>query len=74
MTVRSSGRTGRSKSLILKGMQCQRALWLASNPPDFEFPANPEKEARLAAGIEVGCLARGLFPGGVMVPVGELSI
>ena len=35
MTVRSSGRTGLSKSLILKGMQCQRALWLARNPPWF---------------------------------------
>lgn len=74
MTVSSSGRTGLSKSLILKGMQCQRALWLAENPPVFEFPENPEKEARLAAGIEVGRLARDLFPGGVLVPFGELSI
>lgn len=65
---------GLSKSQILKGMQCQRALWLAHNPPDFEFLANPEKQARLATGIEVGRYARELFPGGALVPYGELSI
>ena len=72
--MNSLGGTGLSKSLILKGMQCQRALWLAKHPPDFNFPANPEKEALLAAGIEVGRLARELFPGGALVPFGELSI
>lgn len=70
----SSGRIGLSKSLVLKGLQCQKALWLAENPPVFEFPANPEKEARLTASIEVGRLARDLFPGGVLVPFEELPI
>lgn len=71
MTVRSSGGTGLSKSLILKGMQCPRALWLATLPPDFTFPPDPPGEARLAAGIEVGWQ---LFPGGVTVPYDGLSI
>lgn len=74
MAVSSSGRTGLSKSLILKGMQCQRALWLTRNPPDFSSPSDFEKQARLAAGIEVGRLARELFPSGALVPYGELSI
>ncbi len=70
----SSGRSGLSKSLILKGLQCQRALWLAKNPPAFTFPEDPAKQARLAAGTEVGRLAQQLFPGGIEVPYAGLSI
>jgi len=64
---------GLSKSLLLKGMQCPRALWLAKNPPAFDFPPHPELEARYRAGTEVGLLAQGLFPGGVEVPYAGLS-
>ncbi|MDT8421730.1 MAG: DUF2779 domain-containing protein [Desulfuromonadales bacterium] len=65
--------SGLSKSLILKGLQCQKALWLAKNPPDFEFPPQPDLEAKFRAGTEVGELARQLFPGGVEVPYEGLS-
>ena len=65
--------SGLSKSLILKGLQCQKALWLAKHPPDFEFPPQPDLEARFAAGTEVGILAQQLFPGGVEVPYAGLS-
>ncbi|PLX85362.1 MAG: DUF2779 domain-containing protein [Desulfuromonas sp.] len=65
--------SGLSKSLILKGIQCQRALWLKKNPPDFEFPPQPELEAKFAAGNAVGLLAQQLFPGGVEVPYEGLS-
>ena len=65
---------GLSKSLLLKGMQCPRALWLAKNPPAFDFPPHPDLEARYRAGTEVGLLAQGLFPGGVEVPYAGLSV
>jgi len=60
VAVSSSGRTGLSKSLLLKGMQCQRSLWLVKNPPAITLPEDPAKQARLAAGIEVGLLAQQL--------------
>jgi Domain of unknown function(DUF2779) len=69
-----SRRHGLSKSLLLKGLQCPKALWLAKNPPDFVFPPQPELEARYAAGTEVGLLAQQLFPGGVEVPFAGLSV
>ncbi len=65
---------GLSKSLILKGMQCPKALYLTKNPPDFEFPPDPARDARFQAGSEVGIIAQGLFPGGVEVPYEGLSI
>jgi len=64
---------GLSKSLILKGLQCRKALWLAKNPPAFELPPKPDLEARFRAGTEVGILAQQLFPGGVEVPYEGLS-
>jgi hypothetical protein len=71
--VSRKGNSGLSKSLILKGLQCQKALWLAKNPPDFELPPKPDLEARFRAGTEVGILAQQLFPGGVEVPYEGLS-
>ena len=69
-----SGGSGLSKTLILKGLQCPRALWLTRNPPAFEFPPQPELEARFRAGTEVGQLAQQLFPGGTEVPYEGLSV
>jgi hypothetical protein len=69
-----SSRTGLSKSLILKGLQCPKALYLAKHPPEFEFPPQPDLAARYAAGTEVGLLAQQLFPGGVEVPFAGLSV
>ena len=65
--------SGLSKSLILKGLQCQKALWLTKNPPDFDFPPQPDLEAKFRAGTEVGILAQKLFPGGIEVPYEGLS-
>jgi len=66
--------TGLSKTLLLKGLQCPRALWLAKHPPDFAFPPQPALEARYAAGTEVGQLAQQLFPGGTEVPYAGLAV
>ena len=67
-------RAGLSKSLILKGMQCPKALYLQKNPPDFELPPQPGLEAKFRAGHEVGILAQQLFPGGTEVPFEGLSV
>lgn len=66
--------SGLSKSLLLKGLQCPKALWLTKNPPAFELPPQPDREALYAAGTEVGLLAQQLFPGGVEVPYAGLSV
>ena len=65
--------SGLSKSLIIKGLQCPKALWLSKNPPEFDFPPRPNLEAKFAAGTEVGILAQQLFPGGIEVPYEGLS-
>lgn len=70
----SAAGSGLSKSLILKGIQCVKALYLAKNPPDFVFPPQPSRKARYRTGTEVGLLAQRLFPGGVEVPYAELSV
>jgi hypothetical protein len=67
-------KSGLSKSLILKGMQCPKALYLQKYPPDFEFPLQPDLEAKFRAGHEVGILAQQLFPGGTEVPFEGLSV
>lgn len=69
-----TGRSGLSKSLILKGMQCPKALYLQKNPPDFDFPLQPDLEAKFRAGHEVGILAQQLFPGGIEAPYEGLSV
>jgi len=66
--------SGLSKTLLLKGLQCPKALWLAKHPPDFELPEQPDLQARFDLGTEVGILAQQLFPGGVEVPFSGLSV
>ena len=70
---RSNG-IGLSKSLILKGIQCPKALFLQKHPPVFDFPPQPDLEAKFRAGNEVGLLAQQLYPGGIEVPFEGLSV
>jgi hypothetical protein len=65
---------GLSKSLIIKGLQCPKALYLQKNPPTFIFPPQPDLEAKFRAGNEVGILAQQLYPGGTEVPFDGLSV
>ena len=71
----SNGRrtAGLSKTSLLKGIQCPKALYLSKNPPAFEIPPDPDLEAKFQAGREVGVIARQLFPGGTEVPFSGLS-
>ncbi|MBN2848246.1 MAG: hypothetical protein JXP72_07345, partial [Coriobacteriia bacterium] len=56
-----------SKSRFQKGLQCEKALWLAVHRRDL-IPPTPESQQWIFdQGTEVGCLAQHLFPGGIEV-------
>lgn len=56
-----------SKSKYLAAKQCQKRLWLGCFAPQVATPPDPALQARLAAGTEIGKMARLLFPRGVLV-------
>jgi hypothetical protein len=56
-----------SKSRFQKGLQCERALWLAVHEPQSADPITESKQWIFDQGSEVGRLAHQLFPGGVEV-------
>ena len=66
--------TGFSKTSLIKGIQCPKALYLSKNPPAIEIKPDPDLEAKFQAGREVGILAQQLFPGGTVVPFSNLSV
>ncbi len=53
-----------SKSLIMKGLQCPKALWLTKHYPDQRPPIDQLRQARFDEGHSIGALARELFPNG----------
>lgn len=57
-----------SKSKFVQGLQCHKALYLQVHHPELADPVPPSREAAFQAGTEVGKLAQGLFPGGVLIP------
>ncbi len=57
-----------SKSKFMRGLQCQKALYLTVHQPELAGPVSAEQEAIFESGSEVGELAHGLFPGGVFIP------
>ena len=62
-----------SKSLYMTGLQCHKALWLHKYQPELKDEISPEQESMFDFGAEVGRYAQELFPGGVLVPYGDLS-
>ncbi len=56
-----------SKSKYLAGKQCPKRLWLGCFAPEVSTPPDSALQARLAAGTEIGTMARLLFPGGVLI-------
>ena len=53
-----------SKSTFLRGLQCEKSLWLYKNRYHLKDPVDPLQEAIFAQGTEVGLVAQQLFPGG----------
>jgi len=62
-----------SKSLYMTGLQCHKGLWLHKYQPELKDELPPEQESMLDFGAEVGLYAQELFPGGILVPYGDLS-
>lgn len=56
-----------SKSSFLKGMQCEKQLYLFIHHYDWQDPISEAQQAILDRGKNVGILARDLFPGGIDV-------
>jgi len=58
---------GLSKSTFLRGVQCAKSLYLHTFQRDLATPLDADQHARVTMGQQVGELARGLFPEGVLV-------
>jgi hypothetical protein len=59
-----------SKSRIIKGIQCHKSLWLYVHKPEqADIPES--QNAIFSAGTDVGQLAQGYFPGGVLALTGD---
>ena len=62
-----------SKSLYMTGLQCHKALWLHKYQPELKDEQSPKQESIFDFGAEMGRHAQELFPGGVLIPYGDLS-
>ena len=56
-----------SKSQYIKGLQCEKALWLYRNKPDLRPEIDSATQDMFDTGHEVGQLAMKLYPKGVEV-------
>ena len=56
-----------SKSKFLSGLQCHKRLYLEMRHPELAEPPDLSTQAIFAMGTEIGILAQGRFPGGVLV-------
>jgi predicted RecB family nuclease len=63
-----------SKSSYLSCLQCHRRLYLEVHSPELASPADEQLAARLEMGTQIGELARGCFPGGVLVDLESVGI
>jgi len=56
-----------SKSQYIKGLQCNKALWLLKNKPQLKTPFPEQTQQNFNIGYQVGDLAKELFPSGVEI-------
>jgi hypothetical protein len=54
-----------SKSTFIRGVQCEKSLYLNKHARNLKDEISPEQMAVFSQGTNVGELAQGLFPGGV---------
>lgn len=65
MSKTPEGRAILSKSTFIRGLQCEKSLYLHKNRPFLRDRLSPEQLAKFSRGTNVGVFARDLFPGGV---------
>ena len=63
-------RIGLSKSRLLSSLQCRKRLWLEVRQPELAASFQEGRRA-ISAGLEVGEVARTLYPGGILVSAEE---
>ncbi|NJM09886.1 MAG: DUF2779 domain-containing protein [Bdellovibrionaceae bacterium] len=56
-----------SKTKIMRGFRCLKAIYLTIHRPELEPAVGPEQQAVFDIGNKVGEVARTYFPGGVLV-------
>ena len=56
-----------SKSQYIRGLQCNKSLWLYKNKPELRDTLNQAQESLFNTGYDVGKLAKQLFPNGVEI-------
>ena len=54
-----------SKSTFVRGLQCEKSLYLYKNHHNLKDPIPASKQAVFDQGNDIGLLAQSLFPGGV---------
>lgn len=64
---------GLSKSRILLNKQCPKRLWLKINRPELE-ELSEGNEKRFSVGDQVGEIARGLHPDGILIDADNLRL
>lgn len=64
-------KTGLTKSHYAAALQCPRRLWLQVQAPERADALTADASERLREGLEVGRLARLLFPGGLEIAAEE---
>jgi hypothetical protein len=53
------------KSTFIRGLQCEKSLYLHKKRPFLRDRLSPEQLAKFSRGTNVGVYAQELFPGGV---------
>ncbi len=62
-----------SKSTFVRGLQCEKSLYLHKNHPELRDQISKNQEAIFAQGTSVGALAQQLFPGGMDCSLDDFS-
>ena len=65
MIKKTNGRAILSKSTFIRGLQCEKSLYLHKKRPFLRDRLSPEQLAKFSRGTNVGVYAQQLFPGGV---------
>lgn len=63
-----------SKSRFIAGLQCEKRLWLEIHERELAGEIDESTQAIFDQGHEVGVLAQGLYPGGVLISEDHLHI
>ena len=63
-----------SKSLFIRGLQCQKSLYLHKYHPDLKDEVSEQQEASFQIGTDVGIYAQNLFPNGVEIPFDDVTL